>query len=126
MAQAARMSTDVPTSNRPGPLEQHPAQGADQLGERQGLDEGLGGGGKPLGREEDAGEEPHRQHDQVHQPADRLGGTGTAGDQQADSGERERAEHVDSDHEGQAAADRHVEHERSQKEQDEPGRESRT
>ena len=113
-AQAARISTDGADIEQAGPLEQHPAQGADQLRERQGLDEGLDGGGKPLGREEDAGEEPHRQHDQVHQPADRLGGAGAAGDQQTDSGEGERAQHVDRDHEGQAAADRHVEHERSQ------------
>ena len=78
---------------------------------------GWSGGGEPLGREEDAREEPHRQHDQVHQPADRLGGAGPAGDQQADAGERERADHVDADHQHKAAADRHVEHERAQQEQ---------
>jgi hypothetical protein len=99
------------------PLEQHPAQGADQLRERQSLNERLGGGGKTLGREENAGEEPHRQHDHVHEAADGFRGTGAAGDQQSDSGERERAQQVDSDHESQAAAHRHMEHQRSQEEQ---------
>ncbi len=101
-----------------GPLEHHQAQGADQLGERQDLNKGLGGGGKPIGREEDTGKEPHRQHDQVHQPADRLGGTGTARDEQTDPRERECAQHVDSNDQSQAAADGHLEHERSQQKQE--------
>ena len=74
-AQAARIEQGRADVDQPGPLEEHAAQGTDQLGERQGLDEGLGGRGEPVGREEDAREEPHRQHDQVHQPADRLGCT---------------------------------------------------
>jgi hypothetical protein len=56
-----------------GPLEDHAPQGADQLGQREGLDEGLSRGGEPLGREEDPREEPHRQHDKVHEAADGLG-----------------------------------------------------
>jgi hypothetical protein len=64
-----------------GAFEDHHPQGGDDLGQGQRLDERLGDGREPLGGEEDPREEPHRQHDQVHQPADRLGGGGPAGDQ---------------------------------------------
>ena len=113
------------------PLEQHAAQGVDQLREREGFDEGLGGVGKPVGGEEHPGEEPHRQHDQVHQAAHCFGGPGATGDEQADTGKRECTQHVDGDHESQAAPDRHLEHQRSQQQEDrevgddegQPGRE---
>jgi hypothetical protein len=42
------------------PLEKNSTHGADELREWQGLNEGLGGGGKTFGREENTGEEPHR------------------------------------------------------------------
>jgi hypothetical protein len=99
-------------------VQDHLAQGTHELRERQGLDERLGGGGKSLIGKEHAREEPHRQHDHVHQPANRLGSSGTAGDQQTDSGEGERTQHVDADDQGQAAPDRHLEHEGPEKEQD--------
>ena len=72
-------------------FEDHGPQGVEQVGQRQGLDEGLDRPGEAVGREEQAGEDPHRQHHQVHQAADGLGGLGPAGDQQADPGERQRA-----------------------------------
>ena len=104
------------TSYEPGALENNLAQSVDELSERKGADEGLERAGKAPGGEEDAGEQPHRQHDQVHQAADSLGGGGAAADEQADPGERKRTYHVDHDHQGQVAADRHVEHERAEQE----------
>jgi hypothetical protein len=99
------------------PLENHLAQSADELREGQGLNEGLGGIGKSIGGEEDARKEPHRQHDEIHESADGLGRFGAAGDQEADSSKRERPQHVDADHKRQAAADRHLEHERTEQQQ---------
>jgi hypothetical protein len=92
-----------------GTLEHHPAQSIEELGQRQGLDKRLDRVGEPLGREEQAAEDPHRQHHQVHEPADGLGRLGPRGDQEADAGERERADDLDERHEPQAADDRHPE-----------------
>ena len=66
-AQAARISDGGADVERPGALENDLTQGVDELSERQGLDEGLKPVGKAAGREENAREQPHRQHDQVHQ-----------------------------------------------------------
>jgi hypothetical protein len=98
-------------------LEQHPAQRSDQLRQGQGLDKRLGGGGETVRREENAREQPHWQHDHVHQPADRLGAVHAASDQKTDSSECQRAQELDADYQGQVASDRHVEHEFSQEEQ---------
>jgi hypothetical protein len=76
-------------------LEDDSPERTDELSQRQSLDQRLRGGGEALRGEEDSGEEPHRQHDQVHQTADGLRGLGPAADQQADPGERQCAEHVD-------------------------------
>jgi hypothetical protein len=101
------------------PFEDHPAQGADELSQGEGLDERLSGGRESIGREEDPREEPHRQHDQVHQAADRLGGLGPAGDQQTDPGKGERPKHIDHDHQEQVAPDRHLEGQRAEQQEDE-------
>lgn len=66
-------------------VEHDRAEGVEQLGERQGLDEPLDRVGKAVGREEDSREDPHRQHDQVHEAGDGLGRAGPAGDQQPDA-----------------------------------------
>jgi hypothetical protein len=74
-----------------GSFEDHLAQGTHELGQGQRADEGLERLWKSPGSEEDSGEQPHRQHDQVHQAADGLGGGGTAADEQADPGKSERS-----------------------------------
>jgi hypothetical protein len=96
----------------------HP-QGTDELREGQGLDEGLHRAGEILGFEEHAGEQPHRQHDEVHEPAHGLGGLGPAGHEQADAAERERTGDIDQDHKREVAADRHAEAEDAKGEQGE-------
>jgi hypothetical protein len=50
---------DVSLEQR-GPLEHHPAEGVEELRERQGLDERLDRLREPLGGEEQAAEDPHR------------------------------------------------------------------
>jgi hypothetical protein len=100
-----------------GPLQDDAAERTDQLGQGQGLDEPLGGVGEPLGREEDAREEVLRQHDQVHQPTDGLGGAGAAGDEHPDPGEGQGADHVHQDDQPEPAADRHVEHQGAQEQE---------
>jgi hypothetical protein len=76
-------------------VEDDQSKRADQLSKREGLDHGLNAGGEPLGGKEDAREEVHRQHDQVHEPADRFGGRGPAGDQEPNAGEGQGADDVD-------------------------------
>jgi hypothetical protein len=93
-----------------GPVEQDTTQRVDQLGQGEGLDEPLGGIPEPLGREEDPREQPHRHHDQVHQPADGLGRTGSRGHEQADPREGQGTGHVDQDDHRQVPADGHSEH----------------
>jgi hypothetical protein len=92
-----------------GSLEQDQAKRADELGQREGLDQGLDARGEAFGREKDPREQVHRQHDHVHESADRLGGAGPAGDQQTDAREGERAQHVNEYEEQEVAADRHAE-----------------
>jgi hypothetical protein len=99
-------------------VEDDQSKRADQLSEREGLDQGLNAGGEPLGGKEDAREKVHRQHDQVHEPADRLGRAGPAGDQQADSREGQRAQNIDQQDQEQVAADRHAEGQNSQEQED--------
>ena len=107
-----------------GAFEDDHPQGADELRERQCADYRLNRGGEPLRAEEDAREQPHRQHDHVHQPGDGLGAVRAGGDQEADARERQRADDVENDHEQEAAANRHPEAENAQTEQDrEVGRE---
>jgi hypothetical protein len=102
---------------RPGALEDHQAQGVHELSERQRADQVLHPVGKAAGSEENAGEQPHRQHDQVHQAADGLGGCGAAADEQPDPGEGERSQHINCDDERDVAANRHLEHEGPEQEQ---------
>ncbi len=71
------------------PFEDHGAERIQQLSERQRLDERLDGVGEAFGREEDAGTDPHRQHHEIHQATDRLGGRRPTADEQADPGERQ-------------------------------------
>jgi hypothetical protein len=98
-------------------LQQDQAKGIHELGERQGLDNILSTVGKPLGAEEDAREQVHRQHDQVHQPAHGFRGAGPAGDEQSDPGERERSDDIDQKEHEQIAADRHVKDESAQEQE---------
>lgn len=94
--------------DHPCSFEDHGPKPVDQLREGEGLNERLERRGESVGGEEHPGEDPHREHDEVHQPTDRLGGGGAAGDQQADAGEGQRANDVDQNHEEQATADRHL------------------
>jgi hypothetical protein len=103
---------------RTGTSEDHHAQGVDELSQRQCADDALQPTGKASGSEEYAGEQPHRQHDQVHQAADGLGGGGAAADEQPDPGKGECSQHFNRDDEGEIAADRHLEHEGPKQEQD--------
>ena len=79
----------------PGAVQKHQAKAVDELGQGECLDERLGGLAEVLGGEEDAGEQVHRQHDQVHEPADGLGGVRPAGDQESNAGEGQCADDVD-------------------------------
>jgi hypothetical protein len=101
----------------PGALQDHASQRTGELGQGQRLDERLNGVREPIGREEDAREEPLRQHDQVHQAADGLGGGRPAGDQEADPGEGQGPDHVRQDDQPEVAADRHVEHQSPQQQE---------
>ncbi len=65
-------------SGDPGALQENHSQAVAELGQRQGGDEGLHGRRDSGGGEEDAGEHPHGEHDEVHQPADGLDGLGAA------------------------------------------------
>lgn len=80
-----------------GAFEKDHAEAVAKLGEGQGGDERLHGVGVSAGGEEDAGEQPHGDHDEVHEAADGLGGFGPAGDQEADAGEGQRADDLDKD-----------------------------
>ena len=97
-----------------GALEHNQAKSADELGQGERLDERLGALAEVLRGEENPGEQVHRQHDQVHEPADCFGSGRPAGDQQPDAGESQGADHVDQKEHQQVAANRHVEGERSQ------------
>ena len=107
----------VPDLEDPGSSQNDRPQGLHELGERQRTDDGLEPVRKPAGGEEHAGEQPHRQHDQVHEAADGLGRGGAAADEKPDAGERESAQHIDGDDEPQVAADRHFEHQGPEQEQ---------
>ena len=97
-----------------GPFENDGAEAVDQLGEGEELNNGLDDLGEPVGAEEDAGEDPHRQHNEIHEPAHSLGALSTAADEQSDSREGERSEHVEQKHQKQTAADGHAEAEVTQ------------
>jgi hypothetical protein len=79
------------------PLEDHAPEGVEELGQGERLDQGLHRRGEPVGGEEDAREQPHREHHEVHQAADGLGARGAAADEQADPGEGQRPDHIDDD-----------------------------
>ena len=100
------------------PLEQHPAQAPTSCVSGRAWMKGWAA----AGNRSDEKKTPEKSHigsmTRFMSPLTASVRAGAAGDQQTDSGERERAKHVDADHESQAAADRHVEHERSQEEQD--------
>jgi hypothetical protein len=70
--------------------EDHGPQGVEQVGQGQHVDQDTDRPLEAIGREEQAGEDPHRQHHEVHEAADSLGRLRPAGNQQADPGERER------------------------------------
>src|SRR4051794_9763522 len=74
------------------PLEHDAAEGLVEGSERQGVDQRLNFGGEALGGEKDAGEDPHREHHEVHHAGDGLNGLCPAGDKQADAGEGGAAE----------------------------------
>jgi hypothetical protein len=99
------------------PVEDDLPERTDQLRQGQDFDQGLEEIGKSVRHEEHAGQEPHGQHDQVHEAADRLGGRGSAAHQETNAGEGEPAQKIDEEHEGQIAADRHLEHQLSQQEE---------
>ncbi len=101
----------------PRPLEQDAAECVDELGERERLDERLHRRGEPLGREEDTREEPHRYHDEVHESADGLGRVRSTGDEQADSGEGERAEELDDDQREKITSHGHMKREDAHREE---------
>src|SRR5437763_12744923 len=63
------------------------AQRVIQQSQRQDADEWFDRIRKTFVREEDAGAEPHRHHDQIHQPAHRFDRFRTRRRQEADSGE---------------------------------------
>lgn len=101
----------------PRPLEDDAAERVDELGERERLNEGLHRRGESLGREEDSREEPHRHHDEVHESADGLGRVRSAGDEQADSGEGERAEELDDDQREKITSHGHMKREDAHREE---------
>jgi hypothetical protein len=101
-----------------GSFEHHGSQGVEELSEREGLDEPLSLGGKPLDREEEAGEDPHREHHEVHQTADGLGVLSPAGDQEADPGEGQGSDNLDHADHPEVTSDRHPEPKDSERKQD--------
>ena len=100
------------------PLKHHAPQGADELGQGKSLNNRLHGVRESVGAEEHTGEEPHRQHDQVHQPADGFRALSTAGDQKADPGEREPHPERRLRSPGAGSPDRHMERLSAEEEED--------
>ncbi len=89
---------------QPGTLENDQAKSIDELCQGKCLDERLGALAEVLGGEENPGEQVHRQHDEVHEPADGLGGGRPAGDQEPDAGKSQGADDVDQKEDKQVAA----------------------
>lgn len=120
-------------AREPRPLEQDAAERVDELSEGERLNERLHRRGEPFGREEDPRQEPHRHHDEVHQAADGLGGRRAARDEQADSGESERAEEFDDNQREKISPHGHMKSENTHREEHadvgdqerEPGAENR-
>src|SRR5262245_4858714 len=92
----------------PAALEHDVAKSVVEGRQREGLDERLSRLREPLRREEDAREQPHRDHHQVHQPARGLERAGAGHDQEPDSGEGDRSHDGRQSEDPRGAADRHL------------------
>ena len=121
-AQAARIAREGATSTSPAPSRITRRRLPTSWVRGRAWMNGWAASGNRSDGEEDAREQPLRQHDQVHQPADGLGRARPAGDQQADPGERQGPDHVHQDDQPEAAADRHVEHQGARAAGARPGR----
>ena len=97
-------------------LQHRRAQRIVQGRERQRFDDRLNGVRKSLRREEHAGQDPHRQHRQVHEARRRLDRSGARREQQAERAECERAEHTYGRNEHERPAYRHAEHQHGEAE----------
>ncbi len=117
-AQAARISTDVPTSNRPAPSSNTRRKAPTSCVSGRAWMNGWAA----AGNRSDEKKTPEKSHigsmTRFMSPLTVSVVLARQATSKTDSGEGECAQHVDADHESQAAADRHVEHERSQQEQD--------
>ena len=114
---AASIASSGSSGTEPRALEHHAAQRVVQRRQRQRLHERLHRGREALGREEDPGEDPHRDHDEVHEARDALDRPRPRGGQQAQAAERERAEQRHGRSAATATAQRHAEHEVREQEQ---------
>ena len=92
-------------------FQHHRAQGVVERGQGQGLDEGLDRVREALGREEDAGEDPHRHHHEVHDPGDAFDRPRPRRGEQAEAAEGQRAQQRDRGQQQEGAAQGHVEDE---------------
>ena len=92
-----------------GPLKHDAAQRIVERGQRQRLHERLDRRRKTFGRKEDAGENPHRHHRQIHEAGHAFNGAWARGDEQSQAAEGQGAKERNGREEEQRPPERHAE-----------------